>query len=48
MPTIYTHDEASKIIDEFINNSKKAITIAEVISKEDFDGKLAEVANGIR
>ena len=44
----YSEKRLYKIIDEFINNSKKAITIAEVISKEDFDGKLAEVADGIR
>jgi hypothetical protein len=36
------------LINEFINNPKKSITIAEVITAEEFNGKLEEVANGIR
>ena len=37
-----------KLIDDFINNPKKSITIAEIISNECFDRKLTEVADGIR
>lgn len=44
----YSEKRLYKLIDDFINNPKKSITIAEIISEEDFDSKLMEVSNGIR
>lgn len=44
----FSEKKLFKLIDDFINNSKKSITIAEVISKDEFEDKLMEVANGIR
>ena len=44
----YSEKKLFKLINEFINNPKKSITIAEVITAEEFNGKLEEVANGIR
>ena len=44
----YSEKKLFKLISDFINNPKKAITVAEIISKSDFEEKLTEVANGIR
>ena len=44
----YSDKKLSKIISDFINNPKKSITIAEIISEESFNEKLMEVADGIR